>query len=116
MKEIVTILGHKNLETTQKYLDSYLDVIETGKILKTFKKIYPDKKKDPTYFYHQKNIKHPLIKGLHIIVDYNSITVYGIEPLNKVNKAKNGDGTHYVIMFKAKTTENLKHILQLIKI
>lgn len=39
-----------------------------------FKKCYPDNV-DKKYFFWRKNIKHPFLKGLHIIVGEN-ISVY----------------------------------------
>lgn len=82
------------------------------KLLKTFKKVYPDPK-DKFYFFYRKNFKHPFIKGLHIVVD-KTITVYGIEPKNKIANMQHGLGKEYVIAFKAKTVRNLKKLLLLV--
>jgi hypothetical protein len=81
------------------------------KLLNSFKKIYPDHG-DTSYFYYRKDFKHPLIKGLHIIVD-KTITVYGREPKNKIGKMQNGRGLEYVIAFKRRTPHNLNELLEM---
>ncbi len=79
-------------------------------LLKSFKKIFPDKR-EKEYFYYRRNFKHPFIEGAHVIVDENTITLYGKEPVNKVGKIQNGTGDEYIITFKRKSEKNLKDIL-----
>jgi hypothetical protein len=81
--------------------------------MKGFKRTFSDKNDKKTLHY-RKNFKHPLIKGLHIIIDWGVITVYGTEPTNKVGDTQNGTGSDYVIITKKYTPKNLKKIEDLI--
>jgi hypothetical protein len=86
-----------------KTMNEYLE--EIG-----FKKIYPDKI-DKTTFFYRKNIEHPFLNGLHIIID-EAITVWCKAPTNKVNgketlNANDGDITIY---FDEVTQNNIEKI------
>lgn len=46
-----------------------------------FEKEFPDEAEEPKYFWWRKNIDHPFLKGLHIIVDSYRIGVWCNEQL-----------------------------------
>lgn len=75
-----------------------------------FKKVYNI---DKSAFFWRKNIKHPFLKGLHIVID-EAISVYCREPKNKVGGLSVGTGDEIVIIFKARTKKNLLKIIQLL--
>jgi hypothetical protein len=65
-----------------------------------FKKVFPDNV-DKEYFYLQKDIKHPLLRNLHVIIDEN-INVYCKDIESKYD---------VLISSKQKTDKNLKKVL-----
>lgn len=78
-----------------------------------FKKIYSDALvKD--FFFWRKNIKHSFLKGLHICVDENTISVYCKEVNIAVGKLRSGNGNEFTIIFMHRTKNNLLKIIKLL--
>jgi hypothetical protein len=66
-----------------------------------FKKVFPDNV-DKEYFFWRKNIKHPYLKGLHVIVE-KQVSVYC--------KESKMFGGHDVLIHTSKNS-NLKDVLK----
>ncbi len=60
-----------------------------------FKEVRPDKV-DKGYFFFRKDIKHPFLKRLHIIIERSHISVYCLEQSSLDKKAREQEAVIYM--------------------
>lgn len=75
-----------------------------------FKKVFSDEV-DPEYYFWCKKIKHPFLHKLEITICEHAITVWCVEPTNKVAGKTAGDGQACAIIYKEKSYTNLQAVM-----